>query len=86
MIKFLVIHDVDGEEELEIMEAENATDALKLAGTKQMLFTREWAGKEVKTTAIHEIGNVNHLSSINKVFDLHRYYNERIKKLEEKSK
>lgn len=85
MIKFLVIHNVDGEDELEIVEAENATDALKLAGTKQMLFTREWEGKEVATVAIHEIGNVNHLSSINKVFDLHRYYNEKIKKLEGRS-
>lgn len=85
MIKFLVIHNVDGEDELEIVEAENAKDALKLAGTKQMLFTREWEGKEVTTVAIHEIGNVNHLSSINKVFDLHRYYNEKIKKLEEQS-
>lgn len=85
MIKFLVIHNVDGEEELEIVESENATDALKLAGTKQMLFTREWKGKEVKTTAIHEIGRVNHLSSINKIFDLHRYYNDGIEKLEEKN-
>lgn len=85
MIKFLVIHNVDGEDELEIVEAENATDALKLAGTKQMLFTREWEDKEVTTVAIHEIGNANHLSSINKVFDLHRYYNEKIKKLEGQS-
>lgn len=84
MIKFLVINLVDGKEDLEIVEAENAADALKLAGRDKMLFTREWEGKEVATVAIHEIGNVNHLSSINKVFDLHRYYNERIKKLEEK--
>lgn len=83
MIKFLVINLVDGKEDLEIVEAENATDALKLAGRDKMLFTREWEGKEVATVAIHEIGNVNHLNAINKVFDLHRYYNERIKKLEE---
>lgn len=85
MIKFLVINLVDGKEDLEIVEAENAADALKLAGRDKMLFTREWEGKEVATVAIHEIGNVNHLSSINKVFDLHRYYNEKIKKLEEQS-
>lgn len=70
-MKFVQIHEVDGEQEATIVEADNyksaAADPGKFFETTK---SGEWEGKDVALVGVYELGQVNHLGAVVEVMEL----------------
>lgn len=76
-MKFLAIHEVDNKEVYEIVKADTPEVAANKAGYKKML-SGEWSDKDVAIVGLYELCSFNHLESINKKNEMHRFYRKKI--------
>lgn len=76
-MRFLVIHEVDNEEVYEIVEADTPEVAANKSGYKKLL-NGEWSDKDVELVGLYELCSFNHLESIEKNFEIHRFYRKKI--------
>lgn len=80
-MKFVIVNEVDGVNEFKVVEAENAIEALNEDWDVTDILSGKNQGKEVATVGIYEVGNFNHLVTINNDMHIRSWANSRIEEL-----
>ena len=85
-MKFVLVREVNGVEEVSTVEAENPTHALTVGSFEDFISGRI-SNNDISTTGIYEVGGeYNHLISINEGIDMRRWASSRIEELQQEIK
>lgn len=83
-MKMIVEKLVDGVQEFEVVEADNASQAINQC-SRNALFEDEGnpfqENQEVEYIGVYELGRVNLLEAVTKNVNTHRFYHNKIKQL-----
>lgn len=82
-MKYVVKETVDGESRYSVVEADNPNEAALWGGVDMLTEDgRELVEKhEVSLIGVYEMGHTNLLEAIDKNFETHRHYRNKIKEL-----